>query len=63
MREFGSRLKKNNILLYSAILSLMLGCNNFANAEDLPISVSTGTELQSVIQKPQSLLKYCLKVK
>lgn len=51
MREFGSRLKKNNILLYSAILSLMLGCNNFANAEDLPISVSTGTELQSVIQK------------
>ena len=61
MREFGSRLKKNNILLYSAILSLMLGCNNFANAEDLPISVSTGTELQSVIQKTTEPTKILFK--
>lgn len=51
MKVRGGKFKRSSVLLYSAILSLMLGCNNFANAEDLPISVSTGTELQSVIQK------------
>ena len=29
----------------------MLGCNNFANAEDLPISVSTDKELKAAIKK------------
>ena len=57
MREFGSRLKKNNILLYSAILSLMLGGNNMALAEDLPISISTGSELKSAIEKASNTAK------
>ena len=39
----------------------MLGCNNFANAEDLTISVSTGTELQSVIQKTTEPTKILFK--
>ena len=57
MTKFGSRLRKNNILLYSAILSLMLSSNNFAMADDLPISVSEGAELKSAIEKASNTAK------
>ena len=61
MKVRGGKFKRSSVLLYSAILSLMLGCNNFANAEDLTISVSTGTELQSVIQKTTEPTKILFK--
>ena len=51
MKVRGGKFKRSSVLLYSAILSLMLGCNNFANAEDLPISVSTDKELKAAIKK------------
>ena len=49
MREPKNRIGKRKILLYSALLSLVFNGNNFAIARD--VTVSTGTELQSVIQK------------
>lgn len=49
MREPRSRLSKKKILLYSTLLSLMFSSNNFVAAKD--VTVSSGTELQNVIQK------------
>lgn len=43
------RISKRKILLYSTLLSLIFSGNNFAIAKD--VTVSSGTELQSVIQK------------
>ena len=57
MSKLGSKLKKKKVLLYSAILSLMLSGNNIAMAEDLPISVSTGSELKSAIEKASNNAK------
>ena len=51
MGKLASKHKKKKVLLYSAILSLMLSGNNSAIAEDLPISVSTGSELTTAIKK------------
>ena len=57
MSKLGSKLEKKKVLLYSAILSLMLGSNGFAIAEDLPTSVSTGSELKSAIEKASNNAK------
>ena len=57
MSKLGSKLEKKKVLLYSAILSLMLGSNGFAIAEDLPTSVSTGSELKSAIEKASNTAK------
>lgn len=48
MRKLKSRRRKN-ILLYSTILSLIVGSNSFAIAKD--VTVSSGDELKIVIQK------------
>ena len=57
MGKIASKHKKKKILLYSAILSLMLSGNNSAIAEDLPILVSTGSELKSAIEKASNTAK------
>ena len=57
MKKLGSKRKRTNILLYSAILSLMLGSNNFANAEDIVATVSSGKELKSVISNAKNPTK------
>ena len=57
MGKIASKHKKKKILLYSAILSLMLSGNNSAIAEDLPIRVSTGSELKSAIEKASNTAK------
>ena len=49
MRGPKKRISKRKILLYSTLLSLIFSGNNFAIAKD--VTVSSGTELQSVIQK------------
>ena len=49
MRESKNRISKRKILLYSTLLSLIFSGNNFAIAKD--VTVSSGTELKSVIQK------------
>lgn len=49
MRGPKNRISKRKILLYSTLLSLIFSGNNFAIAKD--VTVSSGTELQSVIQK------------
>lgn len=49
MREPKKRISKRKILLYSTLLSLIFSGNNFAIAKD--VTVSSGTELKSVIQK------------
>ncbi len=48
MRKLKSRRRKN-ILLYSTILSLIVGSNSFAIAKD--VTVSSGDELKKVIQE------------
>ena len=57
MGKIASKHKKKKVLLYSAILSLMLSGNNSAIAEDLPILVSTGSELKSAIEKASNTAK------
>ena len=57
MGKIASKHKKKKILLYSAILSLMLSGNNSAIAEDLPILVSTDSELKSAIEKASNTAK------
>ena len=57
MSKIASKHKKKKVLLYSAILSLMLSGNNSAIAEDLPILVSTGSELKSAIEKASNTAK------
>ena len=57
MGKIASKHKKKKVLLYSAILSLMLSGNNSAIAEDLPITVSSGSELKSAIEKASSPAK------
>ena len=57
MGKIASKHKKKKVLLYSAILSLMLSGNNSAIAEDLPILVSTGSELKSAIEKASNSAK------
>lgn len=57
MGKIASKHKKKKILLYSAILSLMLSGNSSAIAEDLPILVSTGSELKSAIEKASNTAK------
>ena len=57
MGKIASEHKKKKVLLYSAILSLMLSGNNSAIAEDLPILVSTGSELKSAIEKASNTAK------
>lgn len=49
MRGPKKRISKRKILLYSTLLSLIFSGNNFAIAKD--VTVSSGTELKSVIQK------------
>lgn len=49
MRGPKKRISKRKILLYSTLLSLIFNGNNFAIAKD--VTVSSGTELKSVIQK------------
>ena len=49
MRRPKKRISKRKILLYSTLLSLIFSGNNFAIAKD--VTVSSGTELKSVIQK------------
>lgn len=49
MRGPKKRISKRKILLYSTLLSLIFSGNNFVIAKD--VTVSSGTELQSVIQK------------
>lgn len=49
MRGPKKKISKRKILLYSTLLSLIFSGNNFAIAKD--VTVSFGTELQSVIQK------------
>ena len=48
MRKLKSKRRKN-ILLYSTILSLIVGSNSFAIAKD--VTVSSGDELKKVIQE------------
>ncbi len=55
MKRTGSKSRKSNILLYSAILSLMLGSNSLAVAND--VTVSSGAELQSAIEKATGTTK------
>ncbi len=57
MSKIASKHKKKKVLLYSAILSLMLSGNNSAMAEDLPILVSSGSELKSAIEKASNSAK------
>ena len=57
MSKIASKHKKKKVLLYSAILSLMLSGNNSAMAEDLPILVSTDSELKSAIEKASNTAK------
>ena len=57
MGKIASKHKKKKVLLYSAILSLMLSGNNSAIAEDLPILVSSGSELKSAIEKASNSAK------
>lgn len=59
MREPKNRIGKRKILLYSALLSLIFNGNNFAIAKD--VTVSSGTELQSVIQKTTEPTKILFK--
>lgn len=49
MRGPKKRISKRKILLYSTLLSLIFNGNNFAIAKD--VTVSSGAELKSVIQK------------
>lgn len=49
MRGPKKRISKRKILLYLTLLSLIFSGNNFAIAKD--VTVSSGTELKSVIQK------------
>lgn len=49
MRGPKKKISKRKILLYSTLLSLIFSGNNFAIAKD--VTVSSGTELKSVIQK------------
>ena len=49
MRGPKKRISKRKILLYSTLLSLIFSGNNFAIAKD--VTVSSGAELKSVIQK------------
>lgn len=49
MRRPKKKISKRKILLYSTLLSLIFSGNNFAIAKD--VTVSSGTELKSVIQK------------
>lgn len=48
MRKLKSKRRKN-ILLYSTILSLIVGSNSFAITKD--VTVSSGDELKKVIQE------------